>query len=133
MTLDVACSAGSVIWDGASWQVSPLFFHVAGLPVADDAVCDPARFLLSQNATWSFVMTNPPGGAQPQFASGATPTDGCLAVWNNGGDTAVFLERCGVLLAVNDVAAGSQSELPRADAGEQRLARQIAAQAGIRI
>jgi hypothetical protein len=122
-----------ITWEGASWRVTPIVGHLAGLPVADDAVCDPARAWIAQNNAWSFMVDDPPPGSQTQFVSDARPTDGCVAVLNPGSGTpAVFLERFGVLLAVNELAAGN-SGLPRADAGEQRLARQIAAQAGIHL
>jgi hypothetical protein len=123
-----------ITWDGASWHVTPIFGYTPGLPAADDAVCDPARAWLSQNGSWSYMVDDPPPGAQAQFASDSTPTDGCVAVLDPhpGSDApAVFLEQFGVLLAVNDVAAENGAGLPRADAGEQRLAGQIAAQAGI--
>lgn len=125
-----------IAWDGATWHVTPILGHTSGLPAADDAVCDPARYSLSQNGTWSFMVTDPPPDGQAQFASDSTPTDGCVAVLDPhpGSDApAVFLERFGVLLAVNQVAAGSGSGLPLADAAEQQLARQLAAQAQITI
>ena len=125
-----------ITWDGTnSWSVSPIFGHVPGLPVTDDVACNPARVWLEE-ADWSFMLTDPPPGAEVQFIADANPADGCVAVLDQapGKDApAVFLERFGMLLAVNGVAAGSVGGPPRADAAEQRLARQIAAQAGISI
>jgi hypothetical protein len=124
-----------ITWDGAAWGVTPLFGHIAGLPASDDAVCDPARFWLGQGH-WSFLLADPPppGAQRPQFVSDATPTDGCLALLSQPGDPpAAFLERFGVLLAVNDLAESGGAKLPMADAAEERLARQLAAQAGITV
>jgi hypothetical protein len=113
--------------DGAGWHVTPLFGHMPGLDVADDAVCDPARFAVQQTPSWSFMVTNPPPGETVQFASDATPADGCVAVLNHAGP-AIFLERFGVLLTVNDAAVNPTDNLPVADAAEQRLAQQLMAE-----
>src|SRR5260221_2590937 len=77
----------------AGWHVTPLFGHIPGLPGTDDAACDPARYWLS-NSTWSFMLVNPPSSSTAQFASDATPTDGCLVVLDqqrSDGSPAVFL------------------------------------------
>jgi hypothetical protein len=120
-----------ITWDGAAWQAAPNFGHTPGLDVADDAVCDPAREALSQTPDWGFQLTNPSVGAQVQFASDATPADGCVALLYQPpvpSQPAVFLERFGVLLTVNDVARIPGDNLPVADAAEQRLAQQLMAE-----
>jgi hypothetical protein len=78
------------------------------------------------------MLTNPPSGAQAQFVSDTTPTDGCLVVLDPqpGSDVpAVFLEHFGVLFAVNGAANGPGANLPMADSAEQSLAHHLAAQA----
>jgi hypothetical protein len=120
-----------VTWDGARWQATAIFGHTPGLDVADDAVCDPTREALSQTPAWSFMVTNPPVGAQVQFVSDGNPADGCVATLNQPPATtepAEFLDRFGVLLTVNDVARTPNDDLPSADATEQRLAQQLFAQ-----
>jgi hypothetical protein len=116
--------------DSAGWHVTPIFGHTPDLPVADDPVCAPARSWLAMG-TWSFMLVDPPPGAQVQFASDATPADGCVAVLNQAPPTApsaVFLERFGVLLTVNEVARNPTDNLPVADPAEQSLAQRLAAQ-----
>jgi hypothetical protein len=120
-----------ITWDGAAWHVTPLVGYTSGLPVADDLVCDPARYWL-YNGSWGFMLTSPPFGAQVQFVSDATPIDGCLVVLDPfpGSDApAAFLERFGVLLAVNEAANAPGADLPMADSAEQSLAHRLAAQA----
>jgi hypothetical protein len=117
--------------DGARWQATAIFGHTPGFDVADDAVCDPAREALGQVGFWSFMVTNPPVGAQVQFASDGNPADGCMAALNQPPATtepAEFLDRFGVLLTVNDVARTPNDNLPSADATEQRLSQQLLAQ-----
>lgn len=72
-------------------------------------------------------MDNPPPGAAALFASDATPTDGCVAVLDQGGQPAVFLERFGVLLTVNDTAVNPTDNLPAADITERQLADRLTA------
>jgi hypothetical protein len=76
------------------------------------------------------MLTNPPPGSTAQFASDATPADGCIVVLDQqrgDGSPAVFLERFGVLLTVNDVAVNPYDNFPVADAGERQLAAQLEA------
>jgi hypothetical protein len=115
-----------ITWDGAQWHVTPVFGHVPGLDVADDAVCDPARTWIG-NSTWSFMLVGPPPGEQSYFASDTNPTDGCVVVLEHGGPV-VFLERFGLLLMVTDAAANPQDNLPIADASERALASRLMAQ-----
>lgn len=115
-------------WDGAQWHVAPIFGHHPALPASDDAACDTALFQLV-STTWSFMLTDPPPEASLAVASGATPADGCVVVVRNHGTPApVFLERFGVLLAVNDAAWNPTDNLPMANAAEQAIARQLMAQ-----
>lgn len=126
-----------ITWDGVAWHVTPILGTTPGLPAADDLVCDPARYWVGANNTWSFMLADPPPGAQTWFISDATPTDGCLVVLSQHPPEApsgVFLERFGVLLAVNDVATnGGSAGLPVADAAERQLAQKLATQAGLSI
>src|SRR5262249_18792051 len=70
------------------WQVSAIVGHTPGLVAADDMACDPARYALGQTSSWSFMVSNPPPGAQVDFISGATPADGCLISIAYGGTPA---------------------------------------------
>jgi hypothetical protein len=119
-----------IMWDGATWHVSPLLGYTPGLPASDDLVCTPARYWLDRNGRWTSMMADGhPGTAQ--FVSDTTPIDGCLVVLDPhpGSDVpAVFLERFGVLLAVNQAANGPGANLPMADAPEESLAHHLAAQ-----
>ncbi|GAC1450343.1 MAG: hypothetical protein PVSMB4_09170 [Ktedonobacterales bacterium] len=119
-------------WDGSQWQATLIFGHTPGLDAAEDIVCDPARFALSQTPSWNFMVENPPPGAQVRFIAGAAPTDGCVVLLDQApgsGHAAVFLQRFGVLLTVNDEARNPVDNLPVADATEQRLAQQLLDQA----
>ena len=110
--------------DAGKWQVSAVVGHTPGLDAADDMICDPARYALSQTSSWSFMVTDPPPGTQVHFVSGPTPTDGCVIEIDYGG-SALFLQRFGVLLAVNAAAQNPVDNLPMADATEQALAQQL--------
>jgi hypothetical protein len=115
-----------ITWDATSWHVTPIVGHIPGFDAADDVVCDPARFAVAQTPSWSFMMMDPPPGTTVRFVSGATPTDGCAAVLTQG-QPAIFLERFGVLMTVNDAAINPTDNLPVADAAEQQLARRLLA------
>jgi hypothetical protein len=117
-----------VTWDGAAWHAAPILGHTPGLDVADDLVCDPARYDIGATSSWSFMLDDPPPGSQVQFASDATPADGCVAVLTYGQPPAVFLERFGVLLTVNDAARNPVDNLNVADATDQQLAQQLLSQ-----
>jgi hypothetical protein len=119
-------------WDGTHWHVSPIIGHTPNLPPADDLLCGPALEWLVQGP---LVFALDPATARDvtlQEASAATPEDSC-AVRVAGPSLhlptpALFLERFGVLLAANDAAHMVWPDLPRADAAEQALAQQLAAQ-----
>ena len=120
-----------ITYTGGQWQVSAIIGNVPGFDLASDPVCDPARFLLSQNTVWTFAVDEPPPGAHMAFVAASNPADGCAAVFLGhnppGGEPAMFLQRFGVLRTVNAVAANPVADLPMADADEQRLARQLLA------
>lgn len=119
-------------WDGGQWHAAAIFGHTPGLDVADDAICDPARYAIESTPSWQFMLADPPPGAQVRFVSDATPADGCVAVLDQApgsGQAAVFLQRFGVLLTINDVAVNPVDNLPPADATEQQLAQHLLDQA----
>lgn len=124
-----------ITWDGATWRVTPILGHTAGLPAADDVACGDTRFWLT-NSTWNFMLTDPPGGAAVDFISGATPADGCLAILSRGpggANRALFLGRFGLLLTLNDTARNPVDGFPQADATDQRIAQSLAARAGVAL
>lgn len=120
-----------ITYAGGQWQVSAIISNTPGFDLAGDAVCDPARTLLSQNSVWSFAVNNPPPGAHMAFLPAPNPADGCAEVFLGyhapGEEPAMFLQRFGVLRTVNATAANPVANLPMADAYEQRLARQLLA------
>jgi hypothetical protein len=113
-------------YDSAGWHVTPILGHTPGLDATDDAACDPARYAIVRTPSWNFMLDNPPPGAMAQFASDDTPADGCVAVLTHG-QQAIFLQRFGVLLTVNDAARNPVDNLPVADAAERRLAQHLLA------
>ncbi len=126
-----------IYWDGAAWQVSPVLSGdpavspYSSIASIDDLACDPGRQWLAQNNVWSFMMVDPPPGAQVKVATGTSPTDGCLLSLDQdpGGSfgPALFLEHFGALVAVNDAAASNpEAGIPLADASEVDLARHLA-------
>ncbi|MGZ6376882.1 MAG: hypothetical protein ACXWPI_19445 [Ktedonobacterales bacterium] len=120
-----------IAYVGGQWQVSVIMGNVGGFDLAGDPVCDPARYLLSQNNVWSFAVNNPPPGAHMAYIPAPNPADGCAAVLLGhnapGEEPAMFLQRFGVLRTVNAEAANPDANLPMADAYEQSLARQLLA------
>ncbi|HEX9055892.1 MAG TPA: hypothetical protein VF818_00030 [Ktedonobacterales bacterium] len=126
-SLGAQLAALRVTWDGAAWHAAPILGHTPGLDVADDLVCDPARYDIGATSSWSFMVDDPPPGAQVQFVSDATPADGCAAVLTHG-QPAVFLERFGVLLTVNDAARNPVDNLNVADATDQQLTQRLLSQ-----
>lgn len=124
----VQLAALRITWDALSWHVTPVLGHTPGLDVADDLVCNSARYAIG-GTSWSFMLASPPPSAEVQLASDATPADGCVVVLTHG-EPAVFLQRFGVLLTVDENARNQSDNLPAADAQEQVLARQLMAQLG---
>jgi hypothetical protein len=117
--------------DASGWHVTPIIGHTPGLDVADDPVCDPARYQL-QASSWNFMLVNPPPGALTTFVSDGNLADGCAVSLSFGPpDTAgIFLQRFGVLSTVNDLARNENDTFPVADAAEQQLALGMLAAAG---
>jgi hypothetical protein len=120
-------------WDGTRWHVTPTIGHTPNLPPADDLLCGPALEWLSQPPLDFLFNTASAAYTTIRYASSATPVDGCVVrvVGAASGipTPALFLERFGVLLAANDAAVGLAAPgSPRADASEQALAQQLAAQ-----
>lgn len=110
--------------DTGRWQVSVIVGHTPGFDAADDIACDPARYALAQTSSWSFIVTNPPPGAQVNYVSDGTPADGCVIEIEYGGP-ALFLQRFGVLITVNEAARSSVDNLPVADSTERALAQRL--------
>lgn len=124
----VQLAALRITWDQQTgWHVAVIAGHTPGFDLADDLTCDPARFALSQTASWSFMLDDPPPDATVQFASSATLADGCAARLTHG-QPALFLQRFGVLLTVNDTAVNPADHLPAASPAEQDLALHLLAQ-----
>jgi hypothetical protein len=127
-------------WYGPQWSVTPIVGHRMNVPESDDALCDPARNWLASGPLAPLLAATE-GTPEPtfQYASAGELTDGCVVsltkyeptVTGQEGPPALFLERFGVLLAVNDAAHGLWPELPRADAAEVALAGTLATSAGI--
>ena len=120
-----------IAYAAGQWQVSAIIGNVPNFDLASDPVCDPARYLLGQNNVWAFAVDNPPPGTHMAFVSAPNPADGCAAVFlghnASGDEPAMFLQRFGVLCAVNAQAVNPDANLLMADAYEQRLARQVLA------
>ncbi len=122
-----------ITYDRAGWHVALVLGHTDSLPVADDLVCDPARYWLS-TTTWGFMLSNPPPGAQTQFISDGTPTDGCLvSLAQTPTQPALFLQRFGVLMAVNADVQNPLDHLPLVDAANRADAERLAASANISL
>jgi hypothetical protein len=129
-----------ITWDGAHWLVVPVTGHQPSLPAADDLTCASALAWFSQGPPTYILFPETSNGVDFRYAAGPTPTDGCIlriAATGNPqvqvvapGAPALFLERFGVLLAANDAAHSLWPDLPVADASEQALAQQLAAQLG---
>ena len=118
--------------DAGGWHVTPIIGHTPGLAAADDPVCDPARYLLSQTNSWSFMIVNPPPYGRSVFVSSAALAEGCAVGLDFGPPTApaIFLQRFGVLSTANDVARNPSDNLPIADAAERQVAEQLLASTG---
>lgn len=114
--------------DQAGWRVGVIVGHTPGFDLADDLACDPARLALGETSSWSFMIVNPPPDATIRFASDATPADGCAAELIHG-QPALFLQRFGVLLTVNDAARNPTDNLPVASPADQDLAHRLLSQA----
>lgn len=126
-----------VTWDGASWHVAPLFGHQTNLPSVDDTVCSAARVWLARGPLAPLLPDGDAATAITYF-SGPVPAAGCAAqVTPHAASgsrsaapvaSALFLVRCGVLVAANAQAHTLWPALPAADAMETLLANQLIAQ-----
>jgi hypothetical protein len=127
-------------WYGPQWSVTPLIGHRVSVPEADDALCDPARNWLASGPL-APLLTAMGGVSQPtfQYTSAVELTGGCvvnLTRYESAGTgkeppPALFFERFGVLLAVNDAAHELWPGLPLADPAEAADATQLASPANI--
>lgn len=127
-----------VAWDGTSWQAQPLLGLHTALPASDDLVCDAVwqPFYASPQVSYLFYP-NASYSVNVQYASGARVSDSCVVRMTNDTQTtaplipddgtALFLERCGVLLAASDAAHTLWPELPQASPAERQDAQQLAA------
>ncbi len=104
----------------------------ANIQLADDPACVAAQDVFAQISAYSSSLLN----ASPQqihYVSGTNPAAGCVVTLPLTIDnatsttlqTAIFLERFGVMLAVNDAAHRLQPDLPLADREEKTLAGQL--------
>jgi hypothetical protein len=123
----------SITWNG-SWHVKALMGAALGQPliidgiqILDNPACSSAEDIVGGQIAAK--------ASQEGFISGPNPADGCLVetiLRKTAGmpsspspPMAYFLERFGILLAVNDVAQQSQPDLPLADAHEKNIASQL--------
>ncbi len=129
-------------WDGSQWSVTPVIGNRVSTPEADDALCDPARNWLASGPLSGLLRAADAGTGQHatfRYASSQELTGGCVVRISNygqggtapAGPPALFLERFGVLLAVNGAAHVLWPGLPHADAAEVADAAQLANSANI--
>lgn len=128
----------AIRYTAPDWHVVPLFGPDVIAPLAQtlvgtdliDPACAAARDLFVAGST----ADESAHYAQVRLASGPDPSDGCLVVATlrsaggtptPSGPTAYFLERCGVLYAVNSQAHEISPYLPQANEDEQRIAEQL--------
>lgn len=123
-------------WDGLAWHAAPdIDVHSSGY---SNPVCSAAQFEV-QSLEPPADASGEPVYLQWQFVSSPVLAAGCLAegtpqspeeITPTPTHTPPFIAYClhrfGVLLAVNDAAQRAWPYLPRADAYEQGLARQLA-------
>ncbi len=130
-----------ITWDSLGWHV----IVTTGASVQDSSFLNPTC-APTQDEVGPLeppADANGPVYLQWQFASGALPATGCLAVGTpqqsvgltptptHSPPLVVYcLHRFGVLLAANDLAHRSWPYLPLADTYEQRLAQQLATLVG---
>src|SRR5579884_797672 len=136
----------SITWQHDGWHIRPLLGSDLPSPtivdsgdlgqpigeniqLADDPAYVAAQNMFVQLSAYSSSLLN----ASPQqihYVSGANPAAGCVVTLpliidnatSTGGQTAIFLERFGVMLAVNAAAHHLQPDLPLADSEEKTLA-----------
>lgn len=126
-----------ITWDSLGWHVSVSYDASAQNSGFFDPVCAAA-----QDEVQSFeppAVAGEPVYLQWQFVPGPVPAAGCVALGTpkenafttatstiSHSELAYCLHRFGVNLAANEVAQRYWPYLPVADAGEQRLAQQLA-------
>lgn len=135
---DESLIAMQIAWRNATWQANIPATMNTTVPIELNPVCEAAHNVVS--------IQYPPEDSfgeplylQWHYASGLLPASGCLGVGVSRMDSgsvkstidtppglAYCLLRFGVLLAVNNEAHRFWPNLPRADAFEQSLARQLA-------
>ncbi|WP_322480796.1 hypothetical protein [Thermogemmatispora sp.] len=119
--------AFTVRWTGSQWQARLLTgpalsstLWLDGKQVTLDPACVDA-----QHSFPSFDQTLVGSVQRVHFFSSVNPAEGCLMTFKVKGETAAFLERGGLLLAVNAVAQRLQPYWPVANAPEQALAARL--------
>jgi hypothetical protein len=126
-----------VTWDGAAWHAVPLFTPAQGGPLAAAAACATGRQALALTRLayiYDFGLAPEQSLDSPALRcfSVADPAAGVLLSLTgyladnsaevSHGPAALFLVRCGVLLAANAVAHHLLPAQPQADASELALA-----------
>ncbi len=134
----------AITWDGQGWRVA-LPANLDSQSVPDSGYFDPVCAAMEQqvNSVVLPAMNGVTVSFQWQFASGALPATGCVAVGTpqsdelttptptaQSGPVFYYLHRFGVLLALNQPAQDAGVLLPLADAYEQQLARGLIALVG---
>jgi hypothetical protein len=145
----------NITWQANRWHIRPLLgpdLHAptivdsgdlgqpagANIQLADDPACIAAQDVFAQLIAYSETPLND-SSQQVHYFSDANPAAGCVVVTevalNYGGNyssatpiarqPAIFLERFGVTLALNEAAHHLEPDLPLADAAEKTLARQL--------
>jgi hypothetical protein len=117
----------------------PLIGSPSAAPEANDTLCDPARNWLASGPLAGMLRAadaGTAGHATFQYASASELTGGCVVSISGYSQSAsatpaLFLERFGVLLAVNDAAHQLWPSQPRADAAEVSQALALATRANI--
>ncbi|HLI06200.1 MAG TPA: hypothetical protein VKV40_06515 [Ktedonobacteraceae bacterium] len=145
----------SITWQDNRWHIHPLLgpdLHTptivdsgdlgqpggANIQLADDPACIAAQDVFAQLIAYSEIPLNG-SSQQVRYFSDANPAGGCVIVTgvtlNYAGNyssatpaawqSAIFLERFGVTLDVNEAAHQFEPGFPLADAAEKTLARQL--------
>ncbi|GER84574.1 hypothetical protein KTAU_32100 [Thermogemmatispora aurantia] len=124
--------AFNITWTGSRWQAQLLTgpalssaLFIDGQQVTLDPACVDA-----QHGFAEFDQQAVGEVKQVHFFSSSNPAEGCLMTFKVGGQTAAFLERCGLLLAVNPPAHRLQPYWPVANVVEQALAAHLSHLAG---
>ncbi len=138
-TLDESLMPLYVTWNSQGWHVA-LSSNIDSPSYSGSSYFDPVCAAMTQQVKTLNSLTDANGASlslQWQFASGTLPAAGCQArgiPQPDGGlasptpshvpqPVPYYLQRFGVLLAVNKLAQSLEPSLPRLDAYEQQLAR----------